>query len=379
MNIAILGYGTVGGGVYELLKDGSLDIRVKRVLDIRPLEALQGLLTDNIADILSDPAIDCVVETIGGMHPALSYVTSALRSGKHVVTSNKELISHALAPLAEGAAMHGVQMRFSASVGGGVPWIDNIARQKRSDTIYALNGIVNGTTNYILDAMAGGATFAEALSQAQQKGYAESDPSADLNGIDAQRKCAISAAFAFNGIIEPQMVPALGIANIRKEDIDAFRARGFTCKLMMYAARTDAGASAYVEPSLLPQTALAAHTPTNHNCISMYGKNVGHLAFYGEGAGRYPTAQNIVQDLLGIQMRASFPARAIMPMDVDNEAVAHPYYIRTTQTDAVAAHKAEDWGAAILTTPLSVQKAHALAKELLAADPEAFLAGVPEA
>ncbi|MDR0928541.1 MAG: homoserine dehydrogenase, partial [Oscillospiraceae bacterium] len=235
MNIAIIGYGVVGGGVHALLADGRLGIHVKRVLDIRPLPELGALLTDNIADILFNPEIDCVVETMGGMHPALSYATMALRSGKHLVTSNKELISNALMPLLEGAALHNAQLRFGASVGGGVPWLHNLLRQKRGDTLLSIEGVVNGTTNYILDAMTHGMTFEAALAEAQRLGYAEADASADLNGIDAQRKCAISAALAFDTIVEPGDVPTLGIAGVQKADMARFAAKGLTCKLLMYA------------------------------------------------------------------------------------------------------------------------------------------------
>lgn len=376
MNIAILGYGVVGGGVHALLKDGALGIHVKRILDIRPLPELEGLLTDNIADILSDPDIDCVVETIGGMHPALSFVTAALRAGKSVATSNKELISHALAPLAEGAAMHNVQIRFSASVGGGVPWIDNVARQKRSDTLLAVSGIVNGTTNYILDAMEHGASFEDALGEAQAKGYAEANPSADLDGIDVQRKCAISASLAFDTILEPMHIPTLGISAIRKGDIDTFAAHGLTCKLMMHASRVSGGISAYVEPTLLTADALAAHTPTNHNCISLVGEHAGHLAFFGQGAGRYPTAQNILQDLLDIAANTVYRARGIQPATIENQHVQHAYYVRTTQPGPLAAYKAEAWGDGILTRPMGVSDMHTLARDLLAADPDTFIAGI---
>lgn len=376
MNIAILGYGTVGGGVHALLKDGKLGIHVKRVLDIRQLEGLEDILTDNIADILGDPSIDCVVETMGGMHPALSYVTSALRAGKHVVTSNKELISHALAPLAEGAAMHNVQVRFSASVGGGIRWIDNVARQKRSDTLLALDGIVNGTTNFILDAMGRGAAFEDALMEARRLGYAEVDASADLDGIDTQRKCAISASLAFDTIIEPEDIPTLGIGSIRKEDIDALAARGFACKLMMYAARVEDGIAAYVEPTLLGPEMLAAHVPTNHNLVSLYGEHSGQLAYYGQGAGRYPTAENILQDLLDIAARWTFHARSIEPQPVSNGGVSHPYYVRTSAKDKVAALHGEPCGPGILTPPMGVAAMHQLAAEIRAEDADAFFAGV---
>lgn len=378
MNIAIIGYGTVGGGVHELLKDGRLGIHVKRVLDIRPLEGLEGMLTDNIAEILSDRSIDCIVETIGGMYPAMSYVTAALRAGKHVATSNKELVSHALAPLAEGAAMHNVQIRFSASVGGGIPWIDNLVRQKRGDILLSINGIANGTTNYILYAMQRGAEFEAALAEAQALGYAEFDPSADLEGTDVQRKCAISASLAFDTIIEPEAVPTLGIATIRKADMEAFAAHNVVCKLMMTASRLDDGAvSAYVEPQLLPLSEMAAHTPTNHNFLSVTGRHVGRLSFAGQGAGRYPTAANIIQDLLDISTRIVYRSRIVQPEEVHNEGVLHRYYVRAEGNPALPG-PVDVWGDGVLTAPMSVKAMHEMAKTLRASDPNAFVAGLAE-
>lgn len=376
MNIAILGYGIVGGGVHEILRDGKLGIHVKRVLDVRPIAGLEDLLTDNIADILGDPSIHCVVETIGGTHPALSFVTSALRTGKHVVTSNKELVSHALAPLAEGAAMHNVQIRFSASVGGGIPWIENLIRQKRSDTLQAVEGIVNGTTNYILDAMAHGAEFADALGEARRLGYAEADASADLDGIDAQRKCAISAAVAFDTIVEPENIPALGIGAIRKADVDILAQKGLVCKLMMHAFRENASICAYVEPTLLAGETMAAHVPTNHNFIMMEGKNIGRLALFGQGAGRFPTAQNIVQDLMDIDARIVFRARSLQPLPVINCNERHRYYARTNQKNQIHPIRAEDWGDGILTQEVDVAAMHALARKIRQSDPDAFFAGI---
>lgn len=378
MNIAIIGMGVVGGGVWELLKDGSLGLHVKRILDIRPIEGLEGILTDNIGDIITDPQIDCVVEAIGGLHPALSFVASALRSGKHVVTSNKELVSHAIAPLLEGAAAHGAQIRFSASVGGGVPWLHNLLRAKRADRLLNIYGIVNGTTNYILDAMHHGLDFDEALADARRLGYAEADATADLEGLDAKRKCAISASLAFDTIVENEDIPVLGISSVTREDIKAFSGHGFTVKLLMFSARVDGGVCAYVEPTLLGPDALAAHTPTNHNCISLCGEKAGHLAFFGQGAGRFPTAENIVQDLLDITSRLSYGVSLLEPLPVRNEMELHPYYVRTSCAEMLRDAAAEYWADnAAVTRPMHVMEAHALAAKIKAQDPDAFIAGIP--
>ncbi len=378
MNIAIIGYGVVGGGVHALLKDGNLGIHVKRVLDIRKIDSLSKLLTDNIGDIIYDPDITCIVECMGGTHPALSYVAAALRAGKHVVTSNKEMVSHSMAPLMEGAALHGAHLRFSASVGGGVPWIHNLIRQKRADTILSVSGVVNGTTNYILDAMGHGLDFESALLDAQKMGYAEVDASADLSGADAQRKCSISAALAFDTIVENDDIPTLGIQGIAPEDIAAFRARGLTVKLMMHAARVEDGISAFVEPTLLTQDIPAAHVPTNHNCISLCGEQAGLLSFFGQGAGRFPTAENIVQDLLDIASGAPARQRSVTPMPVRNDAQTHSYYIRTARPDLIEVEQRASWEGACITVPLSVPQLHGIVARVKERDPMAFFAGLPE-
>lgn len=377
MNIAIIGYGVVGGGVYSLLKDGALGLHVKRVLDIRHIESLGNLLTDNIGDILFDPSIDCVVEAMGGTHPALSYVTAALRAGKHVVTSNKELLSQALAPLIEGAATHKVELRFGASVGGGVPWLHNLMRQRRADTILSVSGVVNGTTNYILDAMENGLDFDSALLEAQRMGYAEANASADLDGMDAQRKCAISASLAFDTIVETEDIPTLGIAAIRKADIETFAQRGLTCKLNMFAARTENGVCAYVEPTLLSRDVLAAHTPTNHNCITLCSEHSGVLSFFGQGAGRFATAETVVQDLLDIAERNALGRRTLRVLPIDNETEIHPYYIRTARPDLLQEVRDSEWNGAVVTAPLSVPALHRLLKQVRERDPDAFVAGLP--
>lgn len=379
VKIAIIGCGVVGGGVLKLIEGLQCGITVKRVLDRAPLPSIEDMYTDNIADIINDGEIDAVVECIGGIHPALSFVQASLCAGKHVVTSNKEMVSHAYANLLATAAEHNVQMRFSASVGGGVPWLHNLQRIKRGDRILSLSGIANGTTNYILDAMARGETFEAALAAAQQLGYAEADPTADLMGLDVQRKCAISASVAFDAAIPPDRIPVLGIAGITQRDVAFFASRGLTCKLLMHADRADAGIVAYVEPTLLSQDSLEAHTPTNHNLISLCAQMSGALSFFGQGAGRFPTAQNMVQDLLDIHTRNYTRIHKLAPLSVCCDAELHPYYIRTSQENAVPQDAIDQRveGDVFITKAITVERAHALAAALYAIDAAAFVAGIP--
>ncbi|MCL1796144.1 MAG: homoserine dehydrogenase [Clostridia bacterium] len=380
MKIAIIGHGVVGGGVHDLLKDGQLDIHVKRVMDRQPMKGMEHLYTDNIAEIIGDQEIDCVVEATVGVHPALSYVTAALNAGKHVVTSNKELLSLGFTQLRERAITGGVQLFYSATVGGGVPWLHNLHRVKRGDTVVSVSGIANGTTNFILDSMTRGDGFNEALTRAQRLGYAESNPTSDLMGLDTQRKCAITASIAFDTWINPEDIPTLGVGQVTAEDIAEFSARGYTCKLLMFAERAADGVAAYVEPTLLPKDSMMSHTDTNHNFIALCAEHAGRLAFYGQGAGRYPTAHAIVQDLLDIQTKNFRKLRPIVPMSVVNNLEKHPYYVRTGHLSKLPASlRAETLrDDAMITVPMTVEAAHALALKAQKKDPGAFFAGIAD-
>ncbi|MBR2329118.1 MAG: homoserine dehydrogenase, partial [Clostridia bacterium] len=233
MKAAILGYGFVGSGAYEITRDFPTGIEVKRVLTRTPRPELP-FVTQDFDDILNDPEIEIVAEAMGGLHPAYEYVTAAMKAGKHVVSANKQLICHYYEELFALAAEMGVQLRFTPSAGGGIPWLCNLMRVKRCDEVSELSGILNGTTNYILHCMTHeGLPFDQVLADAQRKGYAEADPSADIDGIDALRKCAISASLAFDTIVEEDSLQAFGIRHITKADVDNFRALGKVCKLLV--------------------------------------------------------------------------------------------------------------------------------------------------
>ena len=219
MKIAILGYGVVGSGAYEVAQ-AAHNIEVKRVLYKRPIDELGDIVTTEYEDIFKDEEIELVAECIGGLHPAYEYVSAALKSGKHVVTPNKNLVAAYWDELHDLAREHGAEFRYTASAGGGIPWLFNLQRQSRSDDILSISGIVNGTCNYILDTMHNEPVdFAEILAKAQELGYAEKDPTADIGGFDTQRKCVISANLAFGTSISEEDVPVFGIQNITAGDI----------------------------------------------------------------------------------------------------------------------------------------------------------------
>ena len=222
MNIGLLGFGVVGGGVWELAA-GRQDVNVTRVLVRRPKEGLPAAVTTtDVNDILGDDTIDTVVEVMGGLHPAYEYVSAALARGKNVVTANKALIAAYYQELTALAKEKGVALRCTAAVGGGIPWLVNLARVKRLDTVCEVGGIMNGTTNFIMDAMhKSPVSFDAILKEAQALGYAEADPSADIDGDDIRRKLCISANIAFDAVLDETAIPTFGIRTVTAEDIAA--------------------------------------------------------------------------------------------------------------------------------------------------------------
>ena len=288
MNIGLLGFGVVGRGVYDMLA-GRDDIRAVWVLCRRDLGELTARTTYEMQDILDDPAVDTVVEVMGGLHPAYEYVAAALRAGKNVVSSNKYLMCRYYDELTALANEHGAALRCTAAVGGGIPWLTNLEKAAHANHISRVWGILNGTTNYIMDAMHGSdADFADVLAQAQALGYAEADPSADIDGLDIQRKLILSANVAFGVSLREADVPVFGIRNVRKADIARFQAHGCTCKLIAAAEQKGGSIRAYVEPTLLSHDALEAAVPANFNLISMEGDRMGDGLQRRAGSRGYP-------------------------------------------------------------------------------------------
>ena len=267
MKVAIIGLGVVGYGAYEIIRDElAPEIEVKYVMDLRPFEEIPCIHAKDINQIVSDPEVDVVVESIGGLHPAYEFITASLKAGKSVVTANKHLISKYYKELYQLSHETGACLQYTPSAGGGIPWLHNLTRTRRCGAIESFSGIINGTTNYILDNMTRtGAAFEPTLKRAQELGYAEADPSADIDGLDVQRKCAISANRAYDAIISPEDIPTAGIRYITDADIAAFQARGLVCRLICHGAGKDGKVSAYVEPTLFTADTLEANVPNNFN------------------------------------------------------------------------------------------------------------------
>ena len=378
MKVAILGFGTVGSGAYEIIRNENCGLTVKRVLDMRVPAGYEDLVTTDYQTILSDTEIEIVAEAIGGLHPAYEFVTAALRAGKHVVSANKHLICHYYKELHALAAENGCEIRFSPAAGGGIPWLYNLRRTARCDKIEALRGIMNGTTNYILDAMQNlGNDFSEALATAQALGYAEADPSADIDGWDVRRKCAISASLAFHTVLSEEDVPTFGIRYITKEDIAYFESLDLSCKLLATARMQNGRLTAYVEPTLLPADAIEGSIGSNFNCISLWGKYVGCLSFVGQGAGKYPTGCALVQDMLDIMENSGKTPISLAPPVMDHTIYPHRYYIRTSAPvpDDMVERRGEN---TVITRPLTRTDIHRFASEATNIDPQLFIAGLED-
>jgi len=377
MKIGLLGCGTVGGGVLDIVKKRS-DMEVKYVLVRRARPELGELAVSDVNVILGDPEVDTVVEVLGGLSPSFEYVSAALKAGKNVVTANKHLVAHHYNELIALAKENGVAFRCTPAVGGGIPWLVNLERVARVNPVNEFWGIMNGTTNFILDAMhKNGADFSAVLAEAQQLGYAEADPSADIDGLDIQRKCVITANVAFGARLLESDVPVAGIRNVKACDIAAAEAHGRVCRILGCGKKTDRGVAAYVEPVFAAAGSLEAAVCKNFNMISFDTEYTGRESFYGQGAGRYPTAYNAVEDCVDIAGGVkSFYTDNMEPVSPDNGAEAHPYYIRSS-ADA-SAFAAEAWGEGVLTRPLSVKEAHDWAEKALKSDPGTFMAGIKD-
>lgn len=379
MVVAILGHGTVGGGVYELLKNRS-NITVKYVLDRSPIAELGAVSVTDFSTILNDGEVDTVVEVMGGLEPAHEYIAAAMRAGKNIVTANKHLLAAYYDELTTLAKETGTGFRTSAAVGGGIPWLPNLQRLKRIGAVNEICGIMNGTTNYILSMMhKKGYDYESVLHDAQSFGYAEADPTADIEGYDIQRKLMISANIAFDASLTEQQVPVAGIAGITREDIAGFNEMGYVCKLYATAKRVADGAIlAVVEPTLFKAETLEAVVPANYNLITAVSEYAGRQSFFGEGAGRWPTAAAVVQDLLDLcERKQGFYTQLSQPLPSNNMCEERRYYVRyIVDTWFMDGCVEKRWGNGVLTRPVSPAQMHSWYVEARSNDPGIFFAAL---
>lgn len=313
IHIGLLGLGTVGSGVIQILEQNAKDIQnrsqtriiVSKVL-VRNLKAPRAItgdftLTDNPEDILADPNIDIIVEVIGGIEPARTYILDALRNGKNVVTANKDLLALHGHELLDAAKEAKKDLYFEASVAGGIPIIAALKQSLAGNRISEVLGIINGTTNYILTAMSDqGRDYEEVLKEAQRLGYAEADPSADVDGLDAARKLAILSSIAFNSRVTIHDVYVEGISKITSEDIAYARELDSTIKLLAVAKSQEDGIEIRVHPAIVPKAHPLAAVSGVFNAIYVVGDSVGETMFYGRGAGSLPTGSAVVSDIIQV-------------------------------------------------------------------------------
>ena len=311
-NIAILGFGVVGSGVADLVTNNKnelsaylgCEVVIKHILDLRdfPGSPLSALITHDFNDILNDCEVDTVIEVMGGSHPAYEYTVAALKAKKNVITSNKEVVANFGDEFVKFAAENGVSYRFEAAVGGGIPVIAPLLSSVRQNKITEVRGILNGTTNYILTKMfTYGDTFENALKDAQERGYAERNPDADILGTDASRKITILTALAHDVLLSVSEVPTEGITGIRAEDVRAAEEIGHRIKLLgRCIRREDSEPFVMVAPFLLPSDSPLSGVNGVYNAIEVVAEPLGNVMFYGQGAGAGATASAVVGDLIPI-------------------------------------------------------------------------------
>lgn len=345
VKIAIMGYGTVGSGVYDIIKENNFEyeamnpIEIKYILDIRdfPDHKEKELFTKDFSDILNDDEIYCVVEAMGGLKPAYEFTKSLLLAGKNVVTSNKELVATHGPELLQIAKEKNVNYLFEASVGGGIPIIKPLCTSLKANKIKKIAGILNGTTNFILTEMIEeGKSFSEALKMAQDNGYAERNPAADIEGHDACRKIAILASLAWGEYVNYKDIPTEGITNISTEDVEAASKLGYSVKLIGYADKRD-GLYIWVSPMLVRKSCPLSVASGVFNAILVDGNYLGASMFYGQGAGKFATASAMVADIIE-SVRHINAKKAYVEWTIPKESVVLPisesenrYFVRTNE------------------------------------------------
>ena len=358
IRVGLIGFGTVGSGLAKTLlsqrerleKKVGIPIELSRVADINistlPDEYDDVTLSADAGDIINDPDIDIVVELIGGTEPAKSFLLGAIKSGKHVITANKALLSTHGREIFEAAATHNVEVGFEASVGGGIPVIKALKEGLVANRIEVIRGIMNGTANYILTMMTEyGTPFDEVLKDAQEKGFAEADPTYDVEGIDTAHKLAILMSIAYGQHVHLDDIYVEGISSIMPIDIDFAKEFGYRIKLLAISRNNGSHVEARVHPTMVPENSMLANINGSFNAIQIAGDTVGDTLFYGHGAGMMPTGSAVAADVVDIARNIisssinrvpplsykpeHFTAPSITPMG----ELTCPYYFRVTVLD----------------------------------------------
>jgi len=354
INVGLMGLGVVGGGVAATLVEQTdvisrkigCPVKLKKILvrdRTKPRAAIlpKALITTNPEEILGDPAIQIVVEVIGGIEPATRYLTDALAAGKHVVTANKEVMAKRGPELMSLAQQKGVNLLFEASVGGGIPIVGCLMNELLANDVHSIRTIINGTTNYILTRMAHHRTdFRQALREAQEHGYAEADPTNDVEGHDAAYKLAILATLAFHTRVRPEDIYCQGISGLEAQDFRYAQELGYAIKSLAIATMAKGAIQARVYPALVPQDHMLAKVDGVYNAVEVEGSLAGKVLFHGMGAGRGPTTSAVVGDLMDIARRLGQERRPVPAVQLHNHLRVEPidnleskYYLRLNVSD----------------------------------------------
>lgn len=356
VGVAILGLGVVGGGTYKILTDKkdyfmktkNLDVTVESVLErnqdrIKALGIDPSIVAGNIEEVISNPNVDVVVEVMGGIEPAKTFVLKAIMSGKSVVTSNKEMFAKNWQELEAEAEVMNVGLYFEASCVGGVPIIRTLTESLQGDKITSIKGIINGTTNYILTKMSeSGASYEEALKEAQRLGYAEANPTADVEGFDAMYKLSILSSLAFKTKVPPEKIYRAGITGIDKEDIAVAKDLGYSVKLLAVGNNTDDGIEVRVNPALVNKSNPLASINDSFNAVQIVGDAVGDVMLTGRGAGALPTGSAIVSDVIFAGGRGFYQGYGKFENDKKSEAkfvedFTSAYYVKFIASEEAGA------------------------------------------
>jgi homoserine dehydrogenase len=358
INVGLIGFGTVGSGLAEVLlaeqqrieQRSGLTIRLAKVADIMISELPEQFagteLTNDAANLINDPDIDIVVELIGGIQPAKTFVLDAIAAGKHVVTANKALLSQEGREIFAAAAAKGVEVGFEASVGGGIPLIKSLKEGLVANRILSIMGIMNGTANYILTRMSDeGIAFADVLRDAQELGFAEADPTYDVEGIDTAHKLAILMTMAYGMNITHNEIVTEGITGIEPVDIEFAREFGCRIKLLAISRNHGSHVEARVHPTMVPESHLLASINGAYNAIHFSGDMVGNVLLYGPGAGKLPTGSAVAADIVDIGRDIAagsvgrVPSLSYLPENLSERDISSldilscPYYFRITAQD----------------------------------------------
>ncbi len=360
MKVGLLGHGVVGSGVRKIIDanetNDTKQIEVVKILVKDESEIADARMTTDASSILCDPEIDVVVECMGGIEPAHTYAIEAMKHGKHFVTSNKKMFASCIQDLHACATENYVSLHYEASCGGGIPWMANLERCERIDEIASFRGIFNGTTNYILNRMfLEKKNFDEMLKEAQKLGYAEKDPTDDIDGYDVRFKVALSCLKAFGAYVKPEDIPMFGIRYIDSVDLDYCREHGYVLKMIGKGSVLETGIQASVMPTFLKQEDVFSSIPLNFNAIESDSKTLGKAVYIGQGAGSLPTAHAVVQDIIDILHEESMELH-MEEKQISNTDVKGIYYIRSTELSSFEDVISEKLQGACITKEISLNE-----------------------